>query len=116
MPNSGMEDMFRNPLIEKKIQQIFPDKEMSEIIECLEEYGAKSKEKDRVHLAILKLCEEEKLSDPSIYVKAAQADYRDVLAWAEYPHQMKHGPEKDPQISAQLVKKDEEQYKAWLNK
>lgn len=116
MPNSGTEGISRNPLVEKKIRQIFPNKDVSEIYEYLEEYGDESKEKVRVHLAILKLCEEEKISDPSVYVKAAQADYRDVLAWAEYPHQMKHGPEKDPQISAQLVKKDEEQYKAWLNK
>jgi hypothetical protein len=69
-----------------------------------------------VYLAILKLCEEEKLSDPSLNVEAAKQDFRDVLAWAEYPNQMKHGPTKDPEQSARPIKQDNEQLQAWLSK
>ncbi len=74
----------------KKIRQVFPSRDPKEILSCLEAYGTESYEtgKYRVYLAIVKLCDEEKLSDPSRYVKMAKQDFRDVLAWAEYPNQM----------------------------
>ena len=102
----------------KKIRQVFPDKEESKILAILEVYGIEpyEKEKYRVYLAILKLCDEEILTEPSEYVKVAKQDYRDVLAWAEYPNQIKFGPTKDPEKSAELIKKDAKQYQAWLNK
>jgi hypothetical protein len=52
------------------------------------------KESSRVHLAILKLSEgdPEKLLD---YIEAARIDYRDVLAWAEYPEQLRSGARRD---------------------
>ncbi len=102
----------------RKIRQVFPDKDPKEILARLEAYGTESSEsgKYRVYLAILKLCDEERLSDPSHYVKEAIQDYRDVLAWAEYPNQMRHGPAKDPEQSARLIKQDQEQFQAWLNK
>jgi len=99
----------------KKIRQVFPERDANEILACLEGYGTESFERERyrVFLAILKLCDEEKLSDPSHYVEAAKQDYRDVLAWAQYPNQMKFA---EPGKSAQFVKLDEEQYRAWLDK
>lgn len=109
---------FQLDAVLKRIRQVFPDRDPNEILSCLEDYGTESYEtgKYRVYLAILKLCEEEKLSDPSRYVKAAKKDFRDVVARAEYPNQMKHGPVSDPEQSARLKKQDEEQFQAWLNK
>ena len=103
-------------IVLKKIHQVFPGKKYQEILSILESYGIKPHEtgRVRVYLAILKLCDEEGLSDPSHYVKAAKTDFRDVLAWAEYPNKMKFGPTKDPVKSAELTKKDQEQYDAWL--
>lgn len=102
----------------EKIRQVFPGSNPKEILSCLEEYGIESHEpeKYRVYLAILKLCEEQKLTDPSHYVKAAKMDFRDVLAWAEYPNQIDHGPTRDPKVSARLKRQDKEQYQAWLEK
>ena len=67
----------------KKIRQVFPQGNPQEIITCLEAYGTEPYEKAtwRVYLAILKLCDEENLSDPSGYVRAAKLDFRDILAW-----------------------------------
>ena len=108
---------FKRSTVLKKIRQVFPKREPQEILACLEAYGTESHEtgRYRVYLAILKLCDEENLSDPSGYVKAAKQDFRDILAWAEYPNQMKCGPAKNSEKSAALIKMDEEQYQAWLN-
>ena len=105
-------------IVLKKIRQVFPDRDAKEILTSLEAYGTESYEtgKYRVYLAILKLCDEEKLSDPSSYVRAAKQDFRDVVAWAEYPNQMKFGLARDPKESAKLIKQDAEQYQAWLKK
>ena len=110
--------MMQLATVLKKIRQIFPENDEDEILTSLEEYGTESyeKEKYRVYLAILKLCDEEKSQDPSRYVKVAKQDYRDVLSWAEYPNQIKFGPTKDSEKSSELIKKDKQQYQAWLNK
>lgn len=104
--------------VRRKIAKIYPQRNQQEILASLEEYGQETYEtgKVRVYLAILKLCEEENLPDPSHYVKMAKQDFRDVLAWAEYPNQMRNGPTKDPLKTAELQKLDEEQYRAWLIK
>lgn len=108
----------RIELVLDKIRQVFPSKDPQEILSILEDYGTEDWEhgKYRVYLAILKLCDEERLSDPTKYVKVAKQDYRDVLAWAEYPNQMKHGPTKDPKVRERLKRLDNQQYQAWLDK
>lgn len=104
--------------VRKKIGKIFPHRDVQEILALLEDYGKESHEtgKVRVYLAILKLCDEENLPDPAHYVQLAKQDFRDVLAWAEYPHQMKFEPTKEPAKKAALKQLDEEQYRAWLTK
>ena len=101
-----------------KILQVFPGRNVEEILSSLARYGTETYEQERcrIYLAILKLCQQENLSDPSSYIEAAKQDYRDVLAWAEYPNQMKFGPTNNPDESTRLRKQDEEQYQAWLNK
>lgn len=68
-------------------QSRFPSQPVATIIEILDLYGVEPHEgeRERVQLAILKLCEgdENKLLH---FVEVAKQDYRDVLYWAEYPH------------------------------
>jgi hypothetical protein len=63
-----------------------------ELMKLLNRYGSREgdRERERVQLAILKLSEgdPEKLRSN---IEAALIDYRDVLAWAEYPEQMRTG-------------------------
>jgi hypothetical protein len=65
---------------------LFPNHEPGVVLSALNEYGlaAHEHERERVQLAILKLCngDEDKLLH---YVSAAKADYRDVLMWADEP-------------------------------
>jgi hypothetical protein len=105
-------------LIMKKISMIFPRKEAREILAILDRYGSdrNEPERERVQLAVLKLCEEKGDSDPAALVQVAKADYRDVLAWAEYPHQSKRPPQRDPEKRAILIARDREQYERWLKK
>jgi len=107
-------------LIESKIKKVFPGRSYDEILSILARYGEEKheKEQDRVHLAILKLCEEEMLDDPSKYVEIAKKDYRDVLAWAEYPSQLdcKNTAGLKADELLKLKKSDQKQYLDWLNK
>lgn len=101
-----------------KVTRIFPDSEISDVLAILDRYGTEGeREKNRVHLAILKLCDEENLSDPSRYVEAAKIDYRDVLAWAEYPNQMRSGVSNtnEPEVVDRIREMDRKQYLKWLN-
>ncbi len=106
----------RDTILEK-IRQVFPGRDELEILSILHVYGSDrhESERHRVYLAILKLCDEESVADPSHYVEMAKQDARDVLAWAEYPNQMKMGPTQDPERSAELRRKDQGQYDRWIN-
>ena len=105
-------------LLRAKIAQVFPDRDAAEILAVLDRYGTEphEPEPDRVQLAILKLCDEEGHDDPMHYVEAAKQDFRDVLAWAEYPNQMRRPATIAPKERAKLMRRDEAQYRAWLDK
>jgi len=72
-----------------------------------------------VQLAILKLSggERERLPD---LVKMAKLDWRDVLAYAEYPEEMKTGPIEMRSLSSSATRtirrRDKRQYQKWLRK
>lgn len=71
----------------------------------------------RVQLAILKLSEgdTERLLH---FIEAARIDYRDVLAWAEYPEQMRSGNTRDNTSLEEyeaMLRRDRSQYDAWLD-
>jgi len=107
----------REAVIEK-IRQVFPEREVADVLAHLDRYGAEDyhRERERVQLAILKLCDEEGRADPADYVEAACGDYRDVLAWAESPHLMGRTHCEDAQERERLIAQDEAQYRAWLDK
>ena len=99
-----------------KIRQVFPEREAANVLAHLDRYGAEDdhREKERVQLAILKLCDEAKDADLANYIETACGDYRDVLAWAESPHLMGRTHCKDPQEREKLIAEDRAQYRAWL--
>ena len=70
--------------VEKAINLLFQN-QIDFISEMLDVYGQKSheKERERVHLAILKLSKGDK-NQLIYYRDIAKSDYRDVLYWAEY--------------------------------
>jgi hypothetical protein len=111
--------------VREKIAQTWPDVDPQEILDILDEYGVENHERGRarVHLAILKLSEgnRDRLAE---LVRMAKRDYRDVLAYAEYPEEMKRGlcPRLGfvgmKQLPAEEVKalrqRDRKQYLEWL--
>jgi len=103
-----------------KIQSYWPEAHCQEIIDLLDQYGVESYEKEqtRVQLAILKLCQGDR-SQLQALVKTAKTDYRDVLALAEYPEELKFGFVELKNMPAEKVKRlrqrDREQFLQWLN-
>jgi hypothetical protein len=102
-----------------KIKRMWPDADPHEILDLLNEYGTESYEtgRTRVHLAILKLSEGDRERLPDL-VKMAKADWRDVLAYAEYPEEMKTDPSKMRDMTGSEARsvrqRDREQYEKWL--
>ena len=105
----------------RKIKQYWPDEDTQEILDILNAYGTREMEsgRTRVHLAILKLSEGNLSKLPEL-VAMAKRDYRDVIAYAEYPEQMKLGfvkmRELSPEQRKALKKRDAKQYTQWLNR
>lgn len=100
-------------LLAKKIAQVFPDADPAEIRRVLDGYTGP--EQPRVQLAIVKLCDEDGPDSLRRHVDAACLDYRDVLAWAEFPQQLR--PDwfsLSVTDRAKVVKADRQQYARWL--
>lgn len=104
-------------ILARKLNTLFPDKSCREqAAAILSRYGEQPNERERfrVQLAVLKLAGDD-LEKIAAYTTRAKEDYRDVLAWAEYPMQSKHwsipeGPEKD-----RLRQADRDAYQTWLD-
>lgn len=103
--------------LELKLGQLFPEPEQRATAEAeLGRYGMGDYEKEveRVQLAILKLSGSD-LERLRANVRAAKGDYRDVLAWAEYPGQIRANSWRLPEPEReQLRQADLAQYAAWL--
>jgi len=96
---------------------LFPDEvQRQEVVQELARYGTESYEQEavRVRLAVLKLAGADQARLHSL-VDAAKSDFRDVLAWAEYPAQMKSDSWLlAPAENKLLVQQDRDQYEDWL--
>jgi hypothetical protein len=105
-------------LLLAKIAKVFPDRDTDEILAILDRYGTGKHEQEPawVQLAVLKLCDEEGRDDPAHYIDVAKQDFRDVLAWAEYPNLMRRPANINPKERAALEDRDMAQYRAWLDK
>jgi hypothetical protein len=105
--------------VRQKIAQTWPDADPAEILAVLDAYGTEEGEsgRARVQLAILKVCEGDRERLPEL-VAMAKRDYRDVLAYAEYPEELRTGWVEMRKMSREEVKalraRDRAQYLAWL--
>jgi hypothetical protein len=100
----------------RKLESLFPKAaRREEALRILRQYGVEphEREADRVRLAILKLAGK-KLEKIRKAVETAKKDYRDILAYAEYPNQMNHDSWKlTAEQNQALVDADREQYERW---
>lgn len=73
-------------LVELAVGEAFPEADASSIVALLNTYGTESheRERERVQLAIVKLCDGDAGKVQS-YIDVAKTDYRDVLHWASRP-------------------------------
>jgi hypothetical protein len=79
-------------------------------------YGTRSHEREeiRVRVAVLKLSDGS-LERLQALIAHAKRDYRDVLAWAEYPEEMRNLTWRLPVAEqARIRTADRVQYLAWL--
>jgi hypothetical protein len=93
------------------LEREFPGAARSKAGAVLAGYGRETwhREPTRVKLAILKLAQGD-LARLEEFTKVASTDYRDVLAWAEYPAYFKAPkPERDA-----AIERDWSQYVRWL--
>lgn len=98
----------------------FGDDKLSQVLAVLEEYGKQewnSPTDPRVLLCILKLADGD-LELLAKYTETAIQDYRDVIAWAEYPGWSKEiGLEDVPRdLEQEVIETDWRQYCRWLGR
>lgn len=109
-------------LVIKKLNEYW-SKNVDEILFQLDSYKDKDSSKEglaRVQLAVIKLSRGNR-EDLIKYIEIAKQDCRDVLAYAEYPKQMKTNhlnhfnmSKEEQKESKAILKSDREQYMAWL--
>jgi hypothetical protein len=103
-------------LVDALVARLFAPGDRAEASGLLTEYGGEAHEREaiRVRVAALKLSEGslQRLRD---LVARAKRDYRDVLAWAEYPEEMRIFTWRlPPAEQARIHSSDRAQYLAWL--
>jgi len=103
--------------LQTKLLKLFPDPEKRKAAEAaLRQYGTESYENEpaRVRLAVLKISGGD-LELLRSNVATAKQDYRDILAYAEYPRQMGQDSWKlSPAQNRALVAADRREYEGWL--
>jgi hypothetical protein len=104
------------------VERQFPPDVIDRVLLLLEAYGLEKwhRERDRVHLACLKLASGD-LKALGHQISVARMDYRDVVGAAEYPEVFKLGfvgmkqlKETNPTALQESQQQDWEQYSSWL--
>jgi hypothetical protein len=109
--------MHHDKLLKNKLLSVFPDEiDRAKVHEILGAYGLETYEQEpaRVRLAILKLGGSE-ITEIEKWTKCAKEDFRDILAWAEYPRQSKSWSMPDGPKKQKLIAADKQEYEQWLN-
>ena len=106
--------------VERVVRRDFPAERVAEVLGILNEYGTESwqRELDRVRLAALKLAAGD-IEQLRRRVDTARQDYRDVLAYAEYPGYMSRVPgpgTRPPDEVQRIIDADWKQYQEWLTR
>ena len=98
------------------VDRLFVNEDRAKAMELLDSYGTAAHEREqiRVRIAALKLSEGQ-IDKLEHAVMRAKRDYRDVLAWAEYPQELVHATWRmsDEEV-AQIRGADKAQYLTWL--
>src|ERR1700730_9278763 len=111
---------FTEEAVQRLVRRDYPPDQVDEVLVALKSYGQKSwhREPSRVQLAILKLAAGD-TQGRHANVEMAKRDYRDVLAFAEYPGYFTKVPPNakpsDP-AHAEVIDADWNQYQEWLKK
>ncbi len=104
-------------LVLDKVKKCFPGCKEEEIMAFLDLYGEEPYERgrERVQIAILKLSDGD-LDQLLVNVEVAKRDYRDVLAYAEYPEEMSNDNWKmsENEEIKRIRVRDRKQYIDWL--
>lgn len=109
---------YSRELVAGKVKRCFPNDDHEKIMAVLDLYGTElyEQERERVQIAILKLSggDVEELREN---VRMAKSDFRDVLAYAEYPEEMRKDTWQmtDNVEVGRIRERDRGQYLAWLN-
>ena len=102
-------------LVWRKVRSVLPAVPSEDAIRALDQYCGP--ERERVQLATLKLSEG-RLDRLRHFVEAAIQDYRDVLAWAEYPREISIAASELLRMGteeiATLRDQDRREYLRWL--
>lgn len=111
--------LYTKHRVEEKARQSFAPADLPAVLQTLETYGVESyeRERERVQLDILKLSGGDLVKLREL-VEVAKRDYRDILAWAEYPQEMRTRPtEMQENINGEahrIREGDRAQYLEWL--
>jgi hypothetical protein len=105
--------------VERVVRRDFPPADVAHVLSALEGYGKNSghREVPRVRLAILKLAHgNRKKLDQAI--ATADRDYRDVLAYAEFPKYFSDisPSEKNDVRKKTAIDADWQRYRTWLER
>jgi hypothetical protein len=100
-------------VLQKKLMLIYPSEGERGVADTALAPVVAGVEGERVAVACLKLAGGDlvKLEE---FVSAALTDYRDILAWAESPRQMRLGPRATPEDQQVARRADAEEYARWL--
>jgi len=109
---------YNRDLVIAKAKQCFPNEDQEKIMGILDLYHGP--EKERVQIAILKLSGGD-LEDLRTEVETAKRDYRDVLAYAEFPEEMNQWALSDKEEVSEeeekrMRERDRQQYIDWLQR
>lgn len=102
--------------VEALVRRLFGAAEQATAMGLLERYGREPHEREavRVRVAALKLCGGD-LDRLEGAIDRARQDYRDVLAWAEYPEELTRPTWRMGKDDvAGIRRRDLAQYRAWL--
>jgi hypothetical protein len=103
-------------LVDALVARLFRPEVRAEAAALLAQYGTQAHEREEIRVRVAAV----KLSDGSLdrlrdLITRAKQDYRDVLAWAEYPEEMRGLTWRLPAAEqARIRAADRAQYLAWL--
>jgi hypothetical protein len=117
--NQPILDVTENDVI-RIVQRDFPTEQFDTVMSILGDYGAEDRQRsvNRVRLAVLKLASGD-LQALRREIDVAKSDYRDVLAYAEYPEYMQKVSPSAAIAEAErerIIRTDWTQYQLWLNR